>query len=374
MKILIIFGTRPEAIKFVPIINEIKKYNQLNCITCITGQHKEMLKQVIDLFKIKIDFDLNVMEKTNDLFDTTSKILLGLKKVIETVNPNLILVQGDTSTTLSATLAAFYKKIPVGHIEAGLRTYKKYAPWPEEINRKLTSSIAELHFAPSEQEVDNLKGEGIKNNIFKTGNTVIDALFSVIKLLEENKKMLRSLTSKFKFLKDENRIILLTTHRRENHGKNIMDIIEAILKLADRFKTVSFVIPVHMNPNIKNIIEDKLCNINNIYLIDPLNYLEFVYIMKNSYLILTDSGGVQEEAPSLGVPVLVLRDTSERMESIKIGTSKIVGTNKKEIFRVTSELLLNKKVYNKMRKKNNPYGDGFASKRIVEAILSFKYE
>lgn len=374
MKILIIFGTRPEAIKFAPIINEIKKYNQLNCITCITGQHKEMLKQVTDLFKIKIDFDLNVMEKTNDLFDITSKILLGLKKVIETVNPNLILVQGDTSTTLSATLAAFYKKIPVGHIEAGLRTYKKYAPWPEEINRKLTSSIAELHFAPSEQEVDNLKGEGIKNNIFKTGNTVIDTLFSVIKLLEENKKMLRSLTSKFKFLKNENRIILLTTHRRENHGKNIRDIIEAILKLAERFKNVSFVIPVHMNPNIKNILEDKLYNINNINLINPLNYLEFVYIMKNSYLILTDSGGVQEEAPSLGVPVLVLRDTSERMESIKIGASKIVGTNKNEIFKVTSELLLNKKVYNKMRKKNNPYGDGFASKRIVKAILSFKYE
>ena len=374
MKILIIFGTRPEAIKFAPIIEEIKKYNELSCITCITGQHKEMLKQVIDLFKIKIDFDLNVMEKHNELFEITSKILLGLKKVIETVNPNLILVQGDTSTTFAATLAAFYKKIPVGHVEAGLRTYNKYAPWPEEINRKITSSIADLHFAPSELEVNNLKKEGIKNNVFKTGNTVIDALFSVIKLIEKDKKISSSLSSKFKFLNEEKPIILLTSHRRENYGKNIRNICEAILELVNKYKEVNFVIPVHMNPNIKNTIEDYLTNIKNINLIKPLNYLEFIYIMKKSYLILTDSGGVQEEAPSLGIPVLVLRDTSERMAGIKIGTSKIVGTDKNEIFKATSELLLDKKKYDEMSKKNNPYGDGFASKRIIEAILSFKYE
>ena len=374
MKILIIFGTRPEAIKFAPIIEEIKKYNELNCITCITGQHKEMLEQVIDLFKIKIDFDLNVMEKHNELFEITSKILLGLKKVIETVNPNLILVQGDTSTTFAATLAAFYKKIPVGHVEAGLRTYNKYAPWPEEINRKITSSIADLHFAPSELEVNNLKKEGIKNNVFKTGNTVIDALFSVIKLIEKDKKISSSLSSKFKFLNEEKPIILLTSHRRENYGKNIRNICEAILELVNKYKEVNFVIPVHMNPNIKNTIEDYLTNIKNINLIKPLNYLEFIYIMKKSYLILTDSGGVQEEAPSLGIPVLVLRDTSERMAGIKIGTSKIVGTDKNEIFKATSELLLDKKKYDEMSKKNNPYGDGFASKRIIEAILSFKYE
>ena len=374
MKILIIFGTRPEAIKFAPIIEEIKKYNELNCITCITGQHKEMLEQVIDLFKIKIDFDLNVMEKHNELFEITSKILLGLKKVIETVNPNLILVQGDTSTTFAATLAAFYKKIPVGHVEAGLRTYNKYAPWPEEIYRKITSSIADLHFAPSELEVNNLKKEGIKNNVFKTGNTVIDALFSVIKLIEKDKKISSSLSSKFKFLNEEKPIILLTSHRRENYGKNIRNICEAILELVNKYKEVNFVIPVHMNPNIKNTIEDYLTNIKNINLIKPLNYLEFIYIMKKSYLILTDSGGVQEEAPSLGIPVLVLRDTSERMAGIKIGTSKIVGTDKNEIFKATSELLLDKKKYDEMSKKNNPYGDGFASKRIIEAILSFKYE
>ena len=374
MKILIIFGTRPEAIKFAPIIEEIKKYNELSCITCITGQHKEMLRQVIDLFKIKIDFDLNVMEKNNDLFEITSKILLGLKKVIETVNPNLILVQGDTSTTFSATLAAFYKKIPVGHVEAGLRTYNKYAPWPEEINRKITSSIADLHFAPSELEVNNLKKEGIKSNIFKTGNTVIDALFSVIKIIEKDKKILSSLSSKFKFLNKEKPIVLLTSHRRENHGKNIRNICEAVLELVNKYKEVNFVIPVHMNPNIKNTVEDYLTNIKNINLIKPLNYLEFIYIMKKSYLILTDSGGVQEEAPSLGIPVLVLRDTSERMAGIKIGTSKIVGTDKNEIFKATSELLVDKKKYDEMSKKNNPYGDGFASKRIIEAILSFKYE
>ena len=374
MKILIIFGTRPEAIKFAPIIEEIKKYNELNCITCITGQHKEMLEQVIDLFKIKIDFDLNVMEKHNELFEITSKILLGLKKVIETVNPNLILVQGDTSTTFAATLAAFYKKIPVGHVEAGLRTYNKYAPWPEEINRKITSSIADLHFAPSELEVNNLKQEGIKSNIFKTGNTVIDALFSVIKLIEKDKNISSSLSSKFKFLNEEKPIILLTSHRRENYGKNSRNICEAILELVNKYKEVNFVIPVHMNPNIKNTIEDYLTNIKNINLIKPLNYLEFIYIMKKSYLILTDSGGVQEEAPSLGIPVLVLRDTSERMAGIKIGTSKIVGTDKNEIFKATSELLLDKKKYDEMSKKNNPYGDGFASKRIIEAILSFKYE
>ena len=280
MKILIIFGTRPEAIKFAPIIEEIKKYNELSCITCITGQHKEMLRQVIDLFKIKIDFDLNVMEKYNELFEITSKILLGLKKVIETVNPNLILVQGDTSTTFAATLAAFYKKIPVGHVEAGLRTYNKYAPWPEEINRKITSSIADLHFAPSELEVNNLKEEGIKSNIFKTGNTVIDALFSVIKLIEKDKKISSSLSSKFKFLNEEKPIILLTSHRRENHGKNIRNICEAILELVNKYKEVNFVIPVHMNPNIKNTVEDYLINIKNINLIKPLNYLEFIYIMK----------------------------------------------------------------------------------------------
>ncbi len=369
MKILTVFGTRPEAIKMAPLVKELNKVKEFESKVCVTAQHREMLDQVLEVFDIKPDYDLNIMKKNQDLFDVTSNILNGIKKILDDFKPDLVLVHGDTTTTFATALAAFYKKIDVGHVEAGLRTRNIYSPWPEEANRKLTGVLTKYHFAPTNTAKNNLLKEGIKeDNIVVTGNTVIDALFLVLEKIKNDKNLENKIIKNFPFSILDSQFILITGHRRENFGEGFINICEAIKELALKYPDINFIYPVHLNPNVRKPVNEILFDVGNVYLIEPLDYLPFVYLMSKSYLILTDSGGIQEEAPSLGKPVLVMRDTTERPEAVEAGTVKLVGTDKEKIVYEVSKLIEEKQEYDKMSKANNPYGDGKASKKIIKFL------
>lgn len=363
LKVMTIFGTRPEAIKMAPLIKELENNEQIQSIVTVTAQHREMLDQVLRIFGIVPDYDLDIMKKRQTLFDITSKSLEGLNSVLQKEKPDLVLVHGDTTTTFAASLAAFYHSIPIGHVEAGLRTGNKYSPYPEEMNRQLTGILADLHFAPTKQSKQNLLDENRKEEtLFITGNTAIDALkLTVIK--HYSHPVLEKLGDK--------RLVLMTVHRRENIGNPMKNIFSAIKRIADKHKNVVVVFPVHMNPAVREMANRILGGDNQIFLIEPLDVIDFHNFAARSYLILTDSGGVQEEAPSLGVPVLVLRDTTERLEGVSAGTLKLAGTDEETVFQFVDELLSNHAVYQQMAQASNPYGDGLASKRIVEAILYY---
>ncbi len=376
-KVLIVFGTRPEAIKMVPLVKEFEKnINDFDMKVCVTAQHREMLDQVLEMFDIKPDYDLNIMKPGQDLFDVTSNVLLGLKNVLNDFNPDIVLVHGDTTTTSSASLAAFYNKIKVGHVEAGLRTGDLYSPWPEEANRQITGVLANYHFAPTTTSANNLLKEN-KNpkDIVVTGNTVIDALFLALDKIEKNdelkSKIIESINSQYE-LKDNKKIILVTGHRRENFGDGFINICEALKTIALNNPDIDIVYPVHLNPNVQKPVKEILSNTSNVYLINPLQYEQFIYMMNKSYFIITDSGGVQEEAPSLGKPVLVMRDTTERPEAVEAGTVKLVGTNKESIINEAQKLLDDENEYNTMSKAHNPYGDGKACERIINFIKEAK--
>ncbi|MBC3765781.1 non-hydrolyzing UDP-N-acetylglucosamine 2-epimerase [Neptunicella marina] len=367
-KVLLVFGTRPEAIKMAPLALVLKQQKELNVEVCVTAQHREMLDQVLSLFELTPDYDLNLMKPGQDLYDITTKVLLGLRDVLTQSNPDLVLVHGDTTTTFAASLAAFYQKIAVGHVEAGLRTGNLLSPWPEEANRSLTGRITQLHFAPTEQAKQNLLVENIaEDTIFVTGNTVIDALLKVEEKINQDNELEKSLSDKFPFLDLNKKMILVTGHRRESFGGGFERICSAIKELADR-DDVQVIYPVHLNPNVQEPVDRILGKSNNVHLIPPQDYLPFVYLMTRSYLILTDSGGVQEEAPSLGKPVLVMRDTTERPEAVKAGTVKLVGTDTNKILQEASHLLDDKSQYEVMSFAHNPYGDGKACERICEII------
>ncbi len=371
MKILSVFGTRPEAIKMAPLIKLLENESSFESKVCVTAQHREMLDQVLDIFNIKPDYDLNIMKKNQDLYDVTVNILTGIKGILEEYRPDLVLVHGDTTTTFATTLASFYQKIDVGHIEAGLRTGNIYSPWPEEANRKLTGVLAKYHFAPTKTAKENLIKEGIdEKNIVITGNTVIDALLLSLKKIQKDKFLENKIRNEYKFPKEvlDSKFILITGHRRENFGQGFINICKAIRKLAFHYPDVNFIYPVHLNPNVRKPVNEILSDLKNIYLIEPLDYLPFVYLMSKSYLILTDSGGIQEEAPSLGKPVLVMRDTTERPEAIESGAIKLVGTDKVKIFNEVSLLIENKQEYDKMAQSVNPFGDGKASNKIINFL------
>jgi len=369
-KILIVFGTRPEAIKMAPVVQEL--HNNFNVVVCITAQHREMLDQVLDSFRIIPDYDLNIMRPSQDLFDVTSGILLGLKQVLVDEIPDIVLVHGDTTTTMATSMAAFYLQIPVGHVEAGLRTHDICSPFPEEFNRKLTTQVARLHFAPTEKARQNLLNELVPDDqIYVTGNTVIDSLFSVIDKARIMKYS-TDLQEQLPFLQYKQdgfpRIILVTGHRRENFGQRFEEICRALHDIAKQNLDVQIIYPVHLNPNVREPVNRILSNVNNVHLIEPMEYLSFIKLMDESYLILTDSGGIQEEAPSLGKPVLVMRDTTERPEAVEAGTVKLVGSDKSNIIEATNQLLNDDSVYREMARAHNPYGDGRASKRICKII------
>ncbi len=372
IKVLIVFGTRPEAIKMAPVIKQFElNKDKFDTIVCVTAQHREMLDQVLNLFDIKPQYDLGLMTNNQSLHDLTSKVLLGITEVIEQEKPDLVLVQGDTTTTFVSALAAYYLKIPVAHIEAGLRTQNKYSPFPEEINRRITSHIADFHFAPTSEAKKNLLNEGIpESSIFVTGNTVIDALKWVVnKQKGESKKWNNYFLSKYNIsFSTTIRTVLVTGHRRESFGQGFKNICIAIKQLAENDSNIQIIYPVHLNPNVQKPVYSILNNIRNVYLIQPLDYEPFVFLMNKSYLILTDSGGIQEEAPSLGKPVLVMRDTTERPEGIKAGTAKLVGTDSKTIVSETEKLLYDKVEYEKMARAINPYGDGNSARKILKFI------
>ncbi len=377
-KVLIVFGTRPEAIKMVPVIKEFEKFTEhFNTTVCVTAQHREMLDQVLNIFDIRPHFDLNIMQAGQDLHDITSRVILGMRDVLETFNPDVVLVHGDTTTSCITALSAFYKQIPVAHIEAGLRTNNIYSPWPEEINRQLTGRIATFNFAPTELSKQNLLKENIKEeNICVTGNTVIDVLHLVLKKINEDTHLRDNLNKELDILLDkkvniiDDKFILITGHRRENFGQGFLNICEAIRILAKKYSKIHFVYPVHLNPNVQKPVYELLGDFNNVHLIEPLQYLTFVYLMNNSFLVLTDSGGIQEEAPGLGKPVLLMRDSTERPEAVDAGTVKLVGTDKKLIVDEISRLIEDTGYFNQMARANNPYGDGSASKRIVNHLLN----
>jgi len=368
IKIFIVFGTRPEAIKLAPLIKEFQNYpNDFELKICVTGQHRELLDQVLDFFNIKPDFDLNLMKSNQTLFDICVEGLRGLEGILENYNPDLVVVQGDTTTAFIGALAGFYKKIKIAHIEAGLRSGNKLSPYPEEINRVLISHLADFHFAPTQNAAKNLVNENIRKNIWIVGNTVIDALFLGLKIIEQqNEDNYRNF---FSFLDFSKKIVLVTGHRRESFGKPFENICIALKQIAERYEDVEIVYPVHLNPNVRKPVYEILQDVGKVHLIEPLAYPYFIWLMKNSYLVLTDSGGIQEEAPSLGKPVLVMRDVTERLEGIKAGTAKLVGTDQQKIINEVSELLTSEKLYKKVAKRNNPYGDGTASKRIKDKIL-----
>lgn len=369
MKVLSVFGTRPEAIKMAPLVLALAADERFDARVCVTGQHREMLDQVLDLFAIQPAFDLNIMKPGQDLTDITTAILQGMKGVFAQFKPDVLLVHGDTATTLATTLAAYYQQIPVAHVEAGLRTGNLYSPWPEEANRKLTSALAALHFAPTETSSQNLQREGVPvNSIVVTGNTVIDALLEVVKKLKNNADLKQRFGEQFAFLLPERRVVLVTGHRRESFGNGFERICQALLDTAQTFPEVDIVYPVHLNPNVREPVNRLLAGIANIHLIEPLDYLPFVYLMNRAYIILTDSGGIQEEAPSLGKPVLVMRDTTERPEAVHAGTVKLVGTEAVAITQHLRELLTDAAVYQRMSFAHNPYGDGQACQRIVKAL------
>jgi UDP-N-acetylglucosamine 2-epimerase (non-hydrolysing) len=369
LRILFVFGTRPEAIKMSPLIKAFEEDNRFEIKICITAQHREMLDQVLELFEIRPDFDLDIMQESQTLTNITSSILTQLKPVLNNLKPDLILVHGDTTTTLAASLAAYYEQIKIGHIEAGLRTGDIYSPWPEEANRKLTSVITNYHFAPTELSKDNLLKEGIsESNIKVTGNTVIDALFWVRKKIEKDENILENLTNKFNYLDKNKKLILVTGHRRESFGRGFERICEALNKIAINHPNTEILYPVHLNPNVQEPVNRLLKNVKNVFLTNPLDYLDFCFLMGKSEIILTDSGGIQEEAPSLGKPVLVMRTTTERPEAVKSGTVKLVGTDNKLIVEEVNNLLTNSSEYKRMSRAHNPYGDGNACNRIVEFL------
>jgi UDP-N-acetylglucosamine 2-epimerase (non-hydrolysing) len=369
-KILSVFGTRPEAIKMAPVLLELKKFPEIfDSRVCVTAQHRQMLDQVLNLFEIKPDFDLDIMGPRQSLSDITCKVLHELSPVLKSFNPDIVLVHGDTTTTFAASLAAYYEKIPVGHVEAGLRTGNIYSPWPEEINRKMTSSISQWHFSPTQQSRQNLINEGVSDEtIFVTGNTVIDALQHVVEKLESDKVLSCEVAKRFDFLDLDKRLILVTGHRRESFGEGFESICLALKEIAKAHEDVEIIYPVHLNPNVREPVQRILSGVSRIHLVEPQEYLNFVYLMNRSYLIITDSGGVQEEAPSLGKPVLVLRDMTERPEAIEAGTVKLVGTNTKNIVAEAFSLLSNNVAYELMREAHNPYGDGKAAVRIVKSL------
>ena len=376
--ILLVFGTRPEAIKMAPLVHELKKHTDTFCTkVCVTGQHREMLDQVLRLFEITPDYDLNIMKPNQDLFDITSRILLGMREVLEEVQPDLVLVHGDTTTSSTAALAAFYKQIPVGHVEAGLRTGNIYSPWPEEMNRMITGRIATYHFSPTPLSKQNLLKENIcDQQIVVTGNTVIDALHWVTEEIATDQQIQQELQQQMlnfgydiQRLSENRRLVLITGHRRENFGDGFLNICHAIKNLALKYPNVDFVYPMHLNPNVRKPVMEILgTGLYNVFLIEPLDYLPFVYMMEKSYLIITDSGGVQEEAPGLGKPVLVMRDTTERPEAVEAGTVLLVGTNQQKIEESVSSLLENVTLYNKMSRAQNPYGDGHACEKIISFL------
>ncbi|MDD0975539.1 non-hydrolyzing UDP-N-acetylglucosamine 2-epimerase [Pseudomonas fontis] len=372
LKTLCVFGTRPEAIKMAPVAIALANDTGIEARICVTGQHREMLDQVLNLFDLTPDFDLNIMKPSQDLTDVTVRILEGLRGVFADFVPDVVLVHGDTATTFATSLAAYYHRIPVAHVEAGLRTWDIYSPWPEEGNRKLTGALANLHFAPTATSQSNLLREGVaQSNVIVTGNTVIDALISVIGRLKSDPVLSAEAAKPFSFISSDRRIILVTGHRRESFGDGFERICKALAHIANAHPDVDIIYPMHMNPNVREPVNRILKGINNVYLIEPLDYLPFVYLMERSYLILTDSGGIQEEAPSLGKPVLVMRDTTERPEALQAGTVKLVGTNEEVMIAEVEELLNSQEAYDKMSFAHNPYGDGNASGRIVETLKQF---
>ena len=376
-KVLLVFGTRPEAIKMAPLVKEFQEDSEFQTIVCVTAQHREMLDQVLDIFDIKPDHDLNIMKQGQDLYDITSRVMLGLRDVLNETNPDVVLVHGDTTTSTAAALAAFYKQIPVAHVEAGLRTNNIYSPWPEEMNRRITGRIATYHLAPTELSRQNLLKENVDNqNIIITGNTVIDALLWVVNKIKSDVNLAETLQINIKNkgydidrIEDKRKLVLITGHRRENFGEGFRNICNAIKTLSIKYPNVDFVYPMHLNPNVRKPIAEIFGNdkdkSGNTFFIEPLDYLNFVFLMEKADIILTDSGGIQEEAPSLGKPVLVMRDNTERPEALEAGTVKLVGTDYDKIINEVSELLENKESYNKMSKAVNPYGDGSACERIV---------
>ena len=380
-KIMLVFGTRPEAIKMAPLVKEFQKHiDDFETVVCVTGQHREMLDQVLTIFDIKPDYDLNIMKQGQDLYDVTSRVLLGLRDVLKEAQPDVVLVHGDTTTSTAAALAAFYQQIPVGHVEAGLRTHNIYSPWPEEMIRQITGRIATYHFAPTALSRENLLKENVADsNITVTGNTVIDALYMVVDKIKKDTSLDSTLCMELKNagydvtrLGNGRKMVLITGHRRENFGDGFIHMCQAIKTLTNKYLDVDFVYPMHLNPNVRKPIHtvfgEDLSNLGNMFFIEPLEYLSFVYLMEKSTIVLTDSGGIQEEAPGLGKPVLVMRDTTERPEALTAGTVKLVGTDFDKIVGEVSELLDNVEYYDRMSKAVNPYGDGRACERIVNVL------
>lgn len=371
MKVLTVFGTRPEAIKMAPVVAALSANSKIESRVCVTGQHRHMLDQVLSLFNIKPDYDLDIMRPGQDLYAITARVLEGLRDVLQEFRPDYVLVHGDTTTTAAAAMAAFYARIAVGHVEAGLRTHNIYSPWPEEANRQVTGVFASLHFAPTQQSRQNLINENKPEDaILVTGNTVIDALLTVQAKVRNNEQLRKALHEQYSFLEEKARMVLITGHRRENFGGGFESICQAIRTLSQRYPATHFVYPVHLNPNVREPVNRLLTGLNNVHLIEPLEYEPFVYFMSKSFLILTDSGGIQEEAPSLGKPVLVMRDTTERPEAVAAGTVRMVGTDAARIVEAVSDLSDNEDAYQKMAYAHNPYGDGEASPRIVQALLN----
>jgi UDP-N-acetylglucosamine 2-epimerase (non-hydrolysing) len=380
IKVMLVFGTRPEAIKMCPLVKEFQKHNDaFQTIVCVTGQHREMLDQVLNIFEVKPDYDLNIMKQGQDLYDVTARVLTGMRDVFKECKPDVVLVHGDTTTSTAAALAAFYQQIPVGHVEAGLRTHNIYSPWPEEMNRQITGRIATYNFSPTPLSESNLKEEKAQGNIYVTGNTVIDALHMVVNklkndetLAKEQKEILKQAGYDINRLADGKKLVLITGHRRENFGEGFIHMVTAIKDLKSKYPDVDFVYPMHLNPNVRKPIHEvfgeDLSNLGNMFFIEPLQYLEFVYLMEKATIVLTDSGGIQEEAPGLGKPVLVMRDTTERPEALASGTVHLVGTDYQKIMDEVSTLLEDEQAYEKMSKAVNPYGDGKACERIVEIL------
>ena len=380
-KVMLVFGTRPEAIKMCPLVKELQKHPlEFRTVICVTGQHREMLDQVLSIFEVAPDYDLDIMKRGQDLYDVTARVLTGMRDVFKECRPDVVLVHGDTTTSTAAALAAFYEQIPVGHVEAGLRTHNIYSPWPEEMNRQLTGRIATYNFAPTPLSQKNLAEEKVQGQVFVTGNTVIDALYMVVDKLMRNKDLANEQIDVLKAagydvtrLDGGKRLVLITGHRRENFGEGFISMVTAMKFLSEKYSDVDFVYPMHLNPNVRKpiheIFGEDLTVYNNFFFIEPLQYLEFVYLMEKSTLVLTDSGGIQEEAPGLGKPVLVMRNTTERPEAIAAGTVKLVGTNYDTIVSEVTRLLEDNEYYERMSKSVNPYGDGRACKRIVKCLL-----
>lgn len=381
-KIMLVFGTRPEAIKMAPLVKEFQKRpNEFQTIVCVTGQHREMLDQVLHIFEITPDYDLNIMKQGQDLYDVTARVLLGMRDVLKEARPDVVLVHGDTTTSTAAALAAFYQQIPVGHVEAGLRTHNIYSPWPEEMNRQLTGRLATYHFAPTPLSRQNLLSEGVQeSHIIVTGNTVIDALYMVVDKIKRDKvldaeleKLLKQSGYDVNRLSAGKKLVLITGHRRENFGDGFISMCRAIKTLTEKYPEVDFIYPMHLNPNVRKPIHEvfgeDLSGLGNMFFIEPLEYLSFVYLMEKSTIVLTDSGGIQEEAPGLGKPVLVMRDTTERPEALEAGTVKLVGTDYDKIIKEVSALIEDREYYDRMSKAVNPYGDGKACQRITDRLM-----